>query len=623
MKTKKFFRALFFLLILLMPRIGFGEDLLIISARSTFLPSLNDLKRFKDASGRPTILLLLDDVLADMDYAGFDAAEQVKMCIKYHKETYGIKHVLLVGHANMFPVRHTWYGYRSNPMSPPSHWEQWVAVTDLYYADLYKKDPETGAMVFESWDSNGNTLYAESETDTQGSVNNDNVDILPDISVGRVPALDDQEVAAYVNKVIAYEMWTIPQVDWFRRAAVYTGTADSGANALSDRISGMLDNAGSPNIIRRYTDFTTDPATPPPPDPGDAYLADSVIDDLNTGLAFVSYAGHGNEDSLSCLGLQICQVRWTCRTWDPSTPRHQLANVGKWPVVFANACNTATMVKSAVPDQYLDINGVGHCGWLNGEQMTGGPYPYPYTALPRPHPIQSGFVTCLKSGKNVTLWFAFDTIAGAFLAGNKDPTSPTGAIAYLGDTMTGNSGYGAVSQEFFFKAYESGIRVLGDLWKDMIEKYHANYGLSQSNTWFFDYTTWWIFHEFYEPMKVMLLGDPSLLVGGAFTNYQLGEVYDGQPQGGPWAGFSRYRVIDDIVIPYRKLLSAESSSSVLFEHGTVLKAYGVNTNEGFIAYPDSHLLLLPATASEAPKLKGIRTASGRLQVRNGGSIKFY
>ena len=119
MSVKHCFQGLVFLLVFLVAGVAFSADLLIISAEESWLSDLDKLKRFKDASGRPTILVSLGDVLAN--YAGWDDAEKVKMCIKYHRETFGIKQVLLVGHPNTFPVRYTWWGYTTDPNKPPWH----------------------------------------------------------------------------------------------------------------------------------------------------------------------------------------------------------------------------------------------------------------------------------------------------------------------------------------------------------------------------------------------------------------------------------------------------------------------------------------------------------------------
>ena len=74
----------------------------------------------------------------------------------------------------------------------------------MYYADLFK----TGTSTFDDWDENGNGLYGEIEFQPDGTINNDNIDFIPDVAVGRIPASDENEVGAYVEKIIRYETRT-------------------------------------------------------------------------------------------------------------------------------------------------------------------------------------------------------------------------------------------------------------------------------------------------------------------------------------------------------------------------------------------------------------------------------
>lgn len=218
---------------------------LLIIAPDEFLDELEPLRRFKDATARPTILVGLDHI--ENSFTG-DEPEQIKRAIAWYESTSGIDHVMLVGDIDKFPARWQWWGLPGQ--------EGWGA-SDLYYADLYKN----GTTTFDAWDSNDNDLYGEIEFAPDGAINNDDIDFLPDVSVGRVPASTPAEVAAYVEKVIAYELRTTPTNPWFKTAALYTGTATN-SNGLKDGIGDQLADLGF-SLTKRYSDWTVSPPQPP------------------------------------------------------------------------------------------------------------------------------------------------------------------------------------------------------------------------------------------------------------------------------------------------------------------------------------------------------------------------
>ena len=74
------------------------------------------------------------------------------------------------------------------------------------------------------WDYTDNELYGEIKFSPDGFINHDQIDFLPDIAVGRIPASTEAEVIAYVNKVITYELNTTPSDTWFNKIALYTGS---------------------------------------------------------------------------------------------------------------------------------------------------------------------------------------------------------------------------------------------------------------------------------------------------------------------------------------------------------------------------------------------------------------
>lgn len=569
-----------------------ADNELLIIAPAAFIDPLLPLLRFKEASGRPTVLVSLNQVYANPQCAGVDEAEQVKRCIALYQASLGIDHVLLVGDIDQFPARYRWWGLPDQ--------EGW-AVSDLYYADLY----ENGTNTFDDWDVNNNGLFGEIEfTDPNNcapncrSINNDHIDFIPDVSVGRIPASTATEVTAYVNKVIAYEMRTTTKDAWFNTAALYTGTWWSAHNALKDDVAGYLGNTGFTNFIKRYTDFSASPPTPPPGVPA------AIISDLNNGVGFVNYAGHGTPSNWACVGLGIDELKG-------------LTNSTTLPVAFAAACDTGMFAWFARPHPYRDINGQPHCGTGNGENLP--PSPYPYIGLPRPAPIQSGTIPCagpLCTNCNLD----HPCIAESFVFGN--PVGATGAIAYIGSRSGARPVQSADLDRLFFKAYEDGYDILGNTWREMIIRYYNQHGLANSHNWIRAPAGWEDGHTFDEPQKYILFGDPSLLIGGAFSTIRTGSVYDGN--GGPFLSYARYRIRGNVSIPVGVRLTAQSSSALLLEAGSQITAWDSNPSNGFAvnATAANPVGLLASYTGAAAVNRGI-LIRGQLRLRNGGSVKFY
>ena len=551
---------------------------LLIIAPDEFIEELQPLKRFKDASARPTTLLSLTQVYSS--FTEGDDAERVKRCIAYYEQTFGIHYVMLVGDVDKFPVRWRWWGRPG---------EEYWGVSDLYYADLYKY----GTKTFDDWDLNNNGLYGEIEFYPDGTINNDWIDFLPDVAVGRVPASSDDEVEAYVNKVINYEMTTQPSNDWFKKAGLYTGNWSSGANTLQDDIGAYLENQGF-SSIKRYWDFGND--QPPLGVPG------AIINDMNSGVGFANYVGHGNIWGWANLGFGSAQLTG-------------LNNSDKLPVAFGAACETGYFAPMARFQPYKDLNGQGHCGTILGEVLDPGPYPH--VSLPKPAPLQDGQVFCDNANREFDHW----CFAEPFIFGS--PTGPTGAIAYLGERTGGQSGALELDR-YFFEAYDKGNkRVLGDMWMYMIEKYFYHYNLMDSHWWWFDPEQWQYGHIFDEPQKMILFGDPSLVAGGAFTITKSGTVYDVLASG-PLFSYWRYRITGDVTVPTGETLTVYPYASVLFNDGKKITALGTASGDGLVVdgTPDEPVYFMslgPDPQSERV-VQGIKV-KGQLRVRNGGQIK--
>ena len=169
-------------------------DLLIICP-SNWVEQLQPLKEHKEKYGIKTIIVSLDEIYGGKYFAtqGRDDAEKVKYFIKDAIENWGIEYVMLVGGRKfskeewIMPVR---YAYSIDKVPP---FTENGYLSDLYFADIYDANGN-----FSSWDTNGNGIYAE--YDYNGRY--DDVDLYPDVYVGRLPCRNKLELKIVVNKII-------------------------------------------------------------------------------------------------------------------------------------------------------------------------------------------------------------------------------------------------------------------------------------------------------------------------------------------------------------------------------------------------------------------------------------
>ncbi len=124
---------------------------------------------------------IADLSMINNSYSGRDLAEKVRTFIQHAYNNWGTSWVLLGGDTQIVPYRKVFamdceYGSMPDENQIPC---------DLYFADLNG-----------DWDANGNNIFGEIE---------DNIDMYPEVFLGRASLNTPDEVDGWVNKVLAYE----------------------------------------------------------------------------------------------------------------------------------------------------------------------------------------------------------------------------------------------------------------------------------------------------------------------------------------------------------------------------------------------------------------------------------
>ncbi len=267
---------------------GYAEEKLLIISPSDFLEELKPLKDYKESIGIETILVNPEEIYNATYFpsTGRDEPEKIKYFIKNAIENWNIKYVLLVGNIDKLPVRYSHILIRNSNLS---------FITDLYYADIYN-----ASGGFSSWDTNNNNLFGE----INKSILIDEVDLYPDIYIGRLLCNNSLEVKVLVDKIISYENEGFNQ-SWFKKLLVCGGDTSTGllmslpelflcgGIALEGEYKGekVIDIMKGFTPIRLYAS-----AFIPPLNIHDAekLTVKNINNAINSGVGFVLFSGHGD-----------------------------------------------------------------------------------------------------------------------------------------------------------------------------------------------------------------------------------------------------------------------------------------------------------------------------------------
>ncbi|UCD13000.1 MAG: peptidase C25 [Thermoplasmatales archaeon] len=292
-------------------------DLLII-APSKFTQPLQPLVSHKNKMGMKTRLVDLEELYETMFWQGRDNQEKIKYYIKNAVEYWGITYVLLVGgiKGQTFswntPVRYS----HVIPLVEQEYAEP-SFISDLYYADIYE-----GSGVFSSWDSNNDDVFA-----VWNETYKEEMDIYPDVYLGRIPCRNTREVKIMVNKIIQYEKEKCDD-SWFNNLILVAGDSYNDTNHFNE---GELI---AEKAIEYMPDFN----------PVKVYASEGDINRktvnkaMNKGAGFAYFCGHGNPASWTTHFPPNGSI-WT--TGYTIRDMMYLRNREKLPIVVVGGCHNS------------------------------------------------------------------------------------------------------------------------------------------------------------------------------------------------------------------------------------------------------------------------------------------
>jgi hypothetical protein len=405
----------------------------------------------------PTSLVTLEDALKE---SGGDDPERLKQFLFKKWKEKGLSYVLLVGDADVMPVR-----YVTLDRIQASAFDYAFYPSDLYYGDLTKED---GA--FDDWNAQKDSFHAgyfgevRGEKNKSDKMNFDEVDYYPEASVGRWPVSTVKEVEIVVEKTIRYEL------------AVLEGKKPGMRRVALVSVGGWVDT-------RSYMDRRAERLAPVW-EIEKMYYADKRRDDgfrsptfreirkvLNEGVGLAFHAGHGLDDRWEqCFTLKTLE---------------RVRNADRLPVMFSAGCSSGRIATLPPYEAYTDCNGIEHRGTMGGEVF----------AAPPPPPA------AYQRGANNPTGLGEQLLRGG----------PDGAVAYIGCNTGSQPCALTLMQGFSDAIAKSKDARLGDCWNEAVEYYYDREDLEYLRPT----RRWYTASVFFQAMKFMMYGDPSLVLPNA------------------------------------------------------------------------------------------------------------
>ena len=417
-------------------------DLLIIS-KETYESNFNEFILHKNNLNIKTLFVSLDDIYNGIYFQtiGRDQPEKIKYFIKNAYDNWNIDYVLFAGSTKVVPVRLCYNDDNYPPFPEPKF------VSELYYADIYDT-----LNHFSSWDFDGDGIIGE----WSGNYAEDkNIDLKPEIAVGRLAFTDEEELNIVLNKIISYEKKKADD-SWFKKIVLVGGDTYK-------KFEGYEGEIFTQRAFDELNDFTAIKLWA-----SNQQLdkhAFNVIEEMNNGCGFIYFSGHGSTDV------------WVTNSVDGK----KLGEFGKSKIRFLKN------------NEKLPVCLVGGCH--NSQFSLNKPKSKIYTSFFENTPITSRMQGCWS-------WELVCLENGGCIA----TFGTTGLCWYSAEYEGGGTDY---LHTQFFKEYTQGHNKLGDIWKNAITSFVETYPINWNNPSGSNSSI-----DAKSVQQWTLLGDPSLQIGG-------------------------------------------------------------------------------------------------------------
>lgn len=250
-------------------------EYLIITSRD-MLPQFQTLADWRIQKGIPTSIDIIEDILATSP--GRDDAEKLRNHIKEVWNYNDLSYVLLGGDSPVVPHREIFCDAFD---VEGGQYLSSTFATDLYFTDLDS-----------TWDTDNDGEFADI---------NDQIDMYPDVALGRLPVDADWEADDVISKLMTYEK--MPQLSYQTKTlfvADYTGYYDIFSSVAKDPIAAADFPPRFHPITKLYDDYQNYPDA-------QRNTADDQRQLLNQGYHIVNHFGHGGRNTFCYLNKSDVQ----------------------------------------------------------------------------------------------------------------------------------------------------------------------------------------------------------------------------------------------------------------------------------------------------------------------------
>jgi hypothetical protein len=298
----------------------------LIITDTNLVSTFQQLADWKTQKGIPAEIVTRQWIYSD--YSGDDQQEQIRNCVRDFYQNHGTIWILLGGDTDILPHRITWVFTYSGG------WADDIP-SDLYFSDLDG-----------SWDADGDGTYGEFD---------DNLDLYPEVFVGRAPVSSLSQAQTFVNKTLAYEI--DPPTDYQTRMLLagefLWPTTDGGVlkNYIYDNFVIPL----FPDVTRLYESLGNLDKT-------------SFRNALNSGQMITNHCGHANYNVLS-----IGSYGWYNSDMD------DLTNGARQGIFYTYGCISAAIDFDCIGERWVknpDGGGIAYFGnsrygWGDSDPLQG------------------------------------------------------------------------------------------------------------------------------------------------------------------------------------------------------------------------------------------------------------
>jgi len=260
----------------------------VIITNDAMKDAFQPLADWKTKKGVPAKIVTVSSIVAN--YTGIDTQERIRNFINDTRMNRGTEWILLGGDTDVVPHRGG-YGYVLS--DPPE--EDTGIPADLYYSDLDG-----------NWNADGDLIYGEVT---------DDVDLYPDVFVGRAPVNTIAEAHTFVDKMLTYEK--IPSMDYELDMLLLAEKLWNNPLTWGGDTKNIIDSETIPPkydpITKKYEKYGT-------------ASRQIAINEMNAGPHIVNHVGHGYYGGFSVNG------------WVSSGDAYSLSNSPKNFILYTISC---------------------------------------------------------------------------------------------------------------------------------------------------------------------------------------------------------------------------------------------------------------------------------------------